>query len=297
MRSGKPFKTLPISTQTVMAYSNCSFNIRNIERKLEATCIENIPTKKFCGEDGKIYFKKTLKIDFRNQKTYLICVKGKMITLKLFPNGKLHLTGCKTLEHQRSAIITLINAIRKAHSSLEPTFLKADGPIKIILDVVMVNVDFNINFCINQRNLDKLLQNNATDFYTIYESSINNSINIKLDYDEPLNKKYEQITIQGSIEKPKILFSTTDVCNESKTNGRRTHTFLVFTSSKVIFSGRYYDNEMEIAYKKFNKFIIENKKKIEFSEKKASFNFNNIKCIENPIKIEYDANLFKQVVK
>ncbi len=108
----KPFRTLPISTQTVMAYANCRFNIVNIFDQLPIEDIGDTNIKKITGEHGKIYQLKragqvrgapTKKGHFRNQITAYIYILDKMITVKIFPTGKFHLTGCKNLKHQQDS--------------------------------------------------------------------------------------------------------------------------------------------------------------------------------------------------
>ena len=298
----KPFQTLPISTQTVMAYVNCKFNIANIFDKLpiEETGCTNM--KLIDGEQGKIYQLKragqvrgapTKKGHFRNQITAYIYVLDKMITVKIFPTGKFHLTGCKNLKHQQQAVVELTNLIRVIHTEEAPTYeMEDDQPLNITLEVVMVNVDFHLGFDVDQKKLDQLLQNESNDFYTIYETPVNTSVNIKLDYPEPADKKFQQIIIQGPADKPKVTFTTTEECPKARTKGVRTHTFLVFSSSKVIQSGRYYECEMEPAYQKFHDFIIRNRNHIELQLQEQRFDMAQLRglCGSAPLQIKVTKN-------
>ncbi len=282
----KPFKTLPISTQTVMAYVNCTFDIVAIFNKLPVEDIGNTSIKKIDGEHGKIYQLKragcvrgapTKKGDFRNQITAYIYILDKMITVKILPTGKFHLTGCKNVKHQRYAVFELINHIRRISTNAEPTFEMDDTqPINVILEVVMVNVDFHLGFDVDQKKLDKLLQYANNDFYTIYETPVNTSVNIKLDYSEPVERKFQQVIITGSPKKPKVVFTTTNSCPKARPRDTRTHTFLVFSSSKVIQSGRYYESQMELAYHKFHQFILSNRKDIELQLQEKRFDMSQL---------------------
>jgi len=294
----KPFRSLPISTQTVMAYANCTFNIEAIFNKLPVEDIGDTPIKKIDGEHGKIYQLKragkvrgvsTKKGDFRNQITAYIYILDKMITAKIFPTGKFHLTGCKHSKHQQNAVLELINHIRTANSKDEPTFKMEDqNPLNVILEVVMVNVDFHLGFDVDQKKLDKLLQCDNNEFYTIYETPVNTSVNIKLDYPDPNKKKFRQVIIEGSINKPKVTFTTTNICPKARKSNTRTHTFLVFSSSKVIQSGRYYDSEMEPAYQKFYDFISNNRKNIELKLQEQEFDMNMLTGLKQltPLQIK-----------
>lgn len=201
-----------------------------------------------------------------------------MITVKVFPTGKFHLTGCKNLEHQQQAVIELSNHIRSIHTAENPVYTIEDNdPMNIILEVVMVNVDFHLGFDVNQKELDRLLQNVSNDFYSIYDTPVNTSVNIKLDYPDPVDKKFYKIIIEGAVKNPKITYTTTIECPKAREKGTRTHTFLVFSSSKVIQSGRYYSTEMEPAYLKFHKFILDNRKKIELQLYDRSFDISQLK--------------------
>lgn len=290
--TNKPFNALPISTQTVMAYINCSFNKENLFELLPA---ENVTEKEFIlisrgkmkGEHGKFYRLKlgkkvrgapTKQGNFRNQLTVCPYIYDKIVTIKIFPTGKLHLTGCKTTQHRQEAVIVLLNHIRLCHTEDVPTYtISDDQPLNAILEVVMVNVDFHLGFDIDQEKLDRLFQSN-NEFYTVYETE-QPSVNIKLDYPDPDLKQYTKIIIDGEINNPIIKYETVNECPKAKAANTRTHTFLVFSSSKVIQSGRYYDSEMEPAYKKFREFIIKNRSKIELKLSEKKFDMSKLKGI------------------
>lgn len=280
------FKTLPISTQTVMAYINCRFNIENIETNLEYVSVPNLTEndlKKVKGKHGEIYQIKgssmtkgvpARKGHFRNQITVKIFIIDKIVTIKIFRTGKFHLTGCKDLEHQRTAAITLMNKIRGIHSSEQPTFfMENEDPLNIILEVVMTNIDFRLDFNIDQIALDSLIQHHGgNDFYTVFETTVNTSVNVKMDYDDPQKKTFEKIIFKNK----KVEYSTTNECPKMKVRDTRVHTFLVFNSSKVIQSGRFYESEMETAYLKFNKFLNDNKNQIEMKINNCKFDINQL---------------------
>lgn len=292
----KPFDGLPISTQTVMAYVNCRFDINNIFDNLPCEDIGNTSIKKIAGQHGKIYQLKragqvrgapTKKGHFRNQITAYIYILDKMITVKIFPTGKFHLTGCKNLAHQQQTIVELMKHIRKIHTEDNPTYeMEDDQPLNIILEVVMVNVDFHLGFDVDQRKLDRLLQKESNEFYTIYETPVNTSVNIKLDYPDPDEKCFQQIIIEGTPDDPEVTFTTTNECPKARVNSTRTHTFLVFSSSKVIQSGRYYESEMEPAYKKFHDFILRNRKDIELQLQEQRFDMTQLKGMGNGSQLQ-----------
>jgi len=284
--SQKSFNTLPVSTQTVMAYVNCSFNIDNIFKNLPVEELGETNIKKVIGKHGHIYQLKcagetrgiqSKKGVFRNQITASIFIIDKMITVKIFPTGKFHLTGCKNDKHQQGAVAELMHHIRRINTTESPTFTKEnDEPLNVILEVVMVNIDFHLGFDVDQEKLDEVLQHEENDFYTIYETPVNTSVNIKLDYDEPPEKKYQKVIIDGPIDNPQTIITSTTECPKARLKETRTHTFLVFSSSKVIQSGRYYNSEMEPAYKKFHEFITKHRNNIELKLKDTTFDMSKL---------------------
>jgi TATA-box binding protein (TBP) (component of TFIID and TFIIIB) len=291
----KPFKDLDISTTTCMCYINVHFNLEYIYKYIPVENITETNIKKINGTFGKIYQitppdpklgptkgipnKKRL---FRNQSSIKIFT-SKFVTIKMFAPGKLHLTGCKTLQQQKQAVAELFRHFRiinREHPN-ELAFIMKPGFDKIIatFDVVMVNVDFHLDFNIDQKKLDKLIQNDSSEFYTYYESPVTTSVNIKLDYPDPKKKTYDQIIISGEPEKQIVQDATTDKCPEAAIVETRTHTFLVFNSSKVIQSGRYYGSEMEPAYCKFNEYIQKNKANIELELSNKVFDMTKLNGI------------------
>ena len=249
-----------------------------------------VPLKKLQnGVHGRIYVgPASKKTSFRNQKQVSIFITDKIITVKIFPTGKFHLTGCKNLQHQQLAVFELLNHIRKINTPEHPTItMENDEPLNAILEVVMVNVDFHLDFDVDQRKLDKLLQGeNTSNFYTIYETPVNTSVNIKLDYPEPERKQFNQVFVLGDPENPKMELGTIADCPKARSNDTRTHTFLVFSSSKVIQSGRYYESEMEPAYQKFKDFIQNNRTKIELELEEKHFDMSTLKGLDTPLKIK-----------
>jgi len=276
------FTNLPISTQTVMAYMNCSF--KNIDKLFEMLDINNsFDTLLEAGEYGKQHAKKehgriyqakyagqvkgipSKRGGLRNQITATIFVLDKLITVKIIPTGKFHLTGCKTLEHSQKAAIELIKIIRIIDKKCDNTIIEMedDQPLNCRFQPVMINVHFHLGFDVDQNKLDMLLQNDTIDFTSIYETQVNTGVNVKMTFPEPKKVLYDQIIIKGTLKTPKYIFTTTTECPKAKPAEVRNHTFLVFSTSIVIQSGTHYTQHMGVAYQKFRKFILDNRDKIE----------------------------------
>ena len=290
------FKELSISTQTVMAYINCEFEMKNITKRL-TEYIEN--SKNNPDHNGKILSIKAPSIfytdtetgigdakkgkHFRNQITVKMLINTKIITIKIFRTGKFHMTGCKEKEHRTLGSVLLLQTIIDLSSNDTPTYIMKLNHTQphIVLEIVMTNVDFNLGFDIDQSALDNLIQKlNDPSFYSIYESCINTSVNIKMEYKDPPTKTFETITLLGNNN---FKYGTTDICPDIKPKNTRTHTFLVFSSSKVIQSGRFYNTEMEPAYNKFIDFIYKHRNEIELKTGHEPFDLSKLKCFNSTV--------------
>lgn len=151
----------------------------------------------------------------------------------------------------------------------------------MIFDVVMVNIDFNLGFKIDQLKLaDVLNETTANEFYPVFESTGSTSVNIKLDYPVPTSKRYDKYYIDPDYdsESPILQSVFTTECKKTSPKKLCTHTFLVFSSGKVIQSGAFYDTEMKTAYAKFCKFVTDHKSVIQVDlTDKSAFDFSQLR--------------------
>lgn len=286
----KEFKDLTISTRTVMAYLNCSFDLvkvsscllkyleqeKDVDKNYDGRIIDiRMPLLKSLkneNEKQKIeeYNKKSKKLHFKNQITVKMYVDNKIITAKIFRTGKFHLTGCKTENHRILGSVLLYKKIIELSNKEDPCLVMEGDKPTIILDIVMTNLDFSLGFRVDQIKLNDIIHDLVcvqdekqkqyiTSIYSIFDPSIQTSVNLKMEYPDPDIKIYEKITIQedGTFEKTQI--QNIDGVKKADT---RTHTFLIFNSGKVIQSGRFYFTHMEEAYNKFMNIIQKYKKDI-----------------------------------
>lgn len=116
--------TMKISTMTCSAkIPNCELNLWNIERYLELDeIIVGIKTNNgFKGTywTNKYKRSKNKKINsinknsFSNQISVIINTGGNYINVKIFKNGSLHLTGCKSIEMARTTVKVLLRELYK----------------------------------------------------------------------------------------------------------------------------------------------------------------------------------------
>jgi len=301
----KDFKKLPISTQAVMSYFNCTFNIKNI-KIIFAEKFTEIVNNKGIIKSGKkpviggIYQTNngTVKIKnnigkpagrnaFKeNQIAYKIYIIDKFITIKIFRTGKIHMTGCKTREHYIKTAITLFNIIKNFSKPNFQTYCpeNPNEPISIIFEKLMINVGFNINFPFDLIELDKLIQEKGHDkkIYSTYETTANNCVNIKIEYPDPKIKNFDKLTlIPNKNGEYDIETSFTDYCNKIKKKDTHEQTFMVFSSSKVILSGKFYDTQMQDAYNKIIEFMTKYRSRLEIKiDKNTKFDIHKLKGID-----------------
>jgi hypothetical protein len=276
------FKKLEITTNTIMVYTNCNFDMEKV-KQLQARVTDNLkdPIDKIHGE---LYIEKSdvgSAKRFRNQIHVRIFAIDKCVATKIFKTGKLHFTGCKTTEHAHKAAVALIKKLKEldAIQDLESD----DDNITITFETVMVNVGFELDFTVDREKLDNIIQKSSLEnVYSIYEPDSQTSVNLKMVYKDPVKKTFDQIVLKpnGEYYQHKV-----DSSPKSKKVEEREHTFLVFGGSnkgktkhksKVIQSGRYYDTQMEPAFKKFLNFINENRTDIEMKSDQKNFDISQL---------------------
>jgi TATA-box binding protein (TBP) (component of TFIID and TFIIIB) len=276
------FKKLEITTHTIMVYVNCMFDMEKIKAglKINTTTDLKMVSDKIHGElytDNSATSGNASR--FRNQIPVRIFVINKTVAIKIFKTGKLHITGCKTMEHAYQASVELMKKFKNIGAIIDCE----NTDLEITFETVMANIGFELDFIINREKLDNLIQKSGfNDMYSIFEPITQTSVNVKMRYADPENKFYNQVVL-----KPDNSYTLIQVpeCPKAKIRPEREHTFLVFGGSnkgkvkhksKVIQSGRYYDTHMEPAFKNFLDFVHKNKDLIEMKKEESSFNINDL---------------------
>jgi len=229
------FESLPkdvlISTITVVCKTNTKFISENILKYFKI----NNDAIIFNGEKTKKKKRKRQKDKryFYNQISFRVKVKSKNkpIHVKLFVNGSLHITGCKTIENINEVINVVFEKLRKlyaikinGHFEEKPMITDINGLEIKTIDIVMINSSFKIPLCINRHNLFVLLQSNK----------------IQCNFD-PQN--YAPVTIKFE-------------CND------KIITILIFEKGSIIIAGATNCNHIKTAYTFINKFIYSNIKNV-----------------------------------
>ena len=224
------FNDVPVSTQTIISVSNLKFNLNTMYQYLPIT--DYVIVKKKRGRKKKVEIvnpnqniapgsiisvqNKTnirgsiLKESKKKNKTYflnsitivMVLENGKLINSKISQNGKLQITGCKNMNHCFEMIRHLFKHMKENEVQIgQPMFSLKYGSKStnrnptFIFNVVMKNIDFKMNFNINREKLNQFV-NCHTEFCSLFESSVNTGVNIK---------------IKSNISKPYVFFLRGDL--------------------------------------------------------------------------------------
>lgn len=274
--SDKSFSELPVSTRTIIAYTNFSFNLKNIFDNLPLVDVEGLlaEKKKPSIPPGSIYAVKLgkkvrgyteNKRSFFNSLTFSMFVwKQKLINIKVFTNGTLHITGCKSDDQLcMKAIYYFYRALREGNE--EYGYYEQDDigfnrivnvpdegqedMMRFTLTTVMKNVNFQLGFNIDLIRLNTYFREN-TEFLTTFDPDFNTGCNLKLEctHFKDLPILYVRIHPNRTVLYRYITIS--DILDTRMKKKDKFATFLVFTSGKCIMISPSW-NEMEEQYQTF----------------------------------------------
>lgn len=233
-------------------------------------------TKYFCTNCEKYYTLKQLKkiLNFLNQVSIVMSLGKLNVHIMMFKDN-FKIAGCKGDRDAEETVKILWSYIEKIEGAynikknhlgnLDPTFL---------FRPVMRNVDFKLGFFIDREELNKLMNRkefNHIVFMSQCETTGHTNVNIKMYCNRPENYEYEYIIINSE----NYTYGTIKE-NFYKLEKRKNDkiTFIVFSSSEIILSGRY-DSEMERAYNFFIENVFKNKALIEEKIKKPNIDLES----------------------
>jgi TATA-box binding protein (TBP) (component of TFIID and TFIIIB) len=189
---------LTISTMTITGRFDTVFNLENISKylRLRKNAIVGvkhhlinraiiIPNKKKKEKKGKI--------GFFNQATVLAQIaKDKSINIKVFRNGAIQMTGCRSTDDCNKAVSILCNELKriraiylpKENKIVEKPFVSIPENLSVDkaykFNIVMINSNINLGFTVNRDNLYQVLLNGDADCR--YDPVKHASVDIKYNY-------------------------------------------------------------------------------------------------------------------
>lgn len=251
-----------ISTMTIICKIDTEFNVKNIGQYLELS-YGKIHSVNFgdAPETNNVIMKKKKKkkktnneqnnneknndepdVDKPNKKRkkhffnqVSVTIKsptGKLINIKLFLNGSIHMTGCKNFSHTMEALHCLFDELKKSKyiysttkkKIIEKPFVKNKDALVIDklfkMKVVMINTNFDIDYVVSRDKLYEFTKNN--DIVASYDPNVHACVNIKCKY------KKKKISV------------------------------FVFESGSIIITGVSNSDHVNYAYEFINKLLLSN---------------------------------------
>lgn len=199
---------MTISTMTLSCKVNTQFNCKNIARYVDLSYGGILSVK--CGSDDNTKTNRTLlpkkqktgkpkkkKSVFYNQVSMYVMVKGKNkkpVSVKLFLNGAIQMTGCKTIAHAIEALSKIFIELRKIKAIItskhyclrvvEQNFVTNRDVLNVKhvknISVAMINSNFSINFKIDRAKLHNLML--VEGYEVSYDPEKHACVNIKYDH-------------------------------------------------------------------------------------------------------------------
>ena len=192
---------LTISTMTVTCSFDTLFNVQNINNYMELKFggilyikygdVNNIRSLIKVKKKNKKTKKKSK--SFYNQATVITDTENKKrINTKLFKNGSIQMTGCKSLEHCIESLKLLcieLKKVKAVYNKKERKIVRKpfiSNPENMCLDRVnnfkirMINSNFDVGFLVNRQILFDIL--NKKSIICTYEPCIHACVNVKYNY-------------------------------------------------------------------------------------------------------------------
>lgn len=193
---------------------------------------------------------------------------NKFKNVKIYSNGKMQITGCKSDEQYYSTVIAVFNLLSTVQEYTGRTIVQCDEPVfKAVFNTVMQNMDFNMGFSIFRNKLDHFI-NNHTEFRSVFDGTNNPGVNIRIPISETDSKlmslEYNRTTKQTT----RGFVNYADYMHLIKGKKEREHTFLIFHTGHVIFTSAGPDME-SVFYRVIN-MLTQNRQLFEVKEAAAA---------------------------
>jgi len=195
-------KNLKISTLSACCKLNITIYLQNIFDYMDLDN-NNINTIKYCNKINSIINitvkkkkKKNANKVFFNQLTMLIYsnYSKKNINLKLFKNGSIQMSGCKSIEDCIDVINKLKEKLSKIYARIENNkivekpFIEENKELLISdFKIILINSNFKIPYSIKREELYRILLEDKINCR--YEPCIHACVNIKYNDNEDVNMK------------------------------------------------------------------------------------------------------------
>lgn len=276
------FKDLPISTITIMVYTDMTIDLpalfgfleplvteprtilktgRNLRKNIVANYGDILSINlrnQIRGIDMRKQTSKKKRMDFFLNQVSMEIFFDTIINIMIFKSS-MKIVGCRR-EEQITEIVSFL--WRNIFSKVIP---KPHAPVRFLIETVMLNVGFKIPFLVDRLSINLFMNSEEMAnrvFLSQFETTEHTNVNIKFRSTKPSDFEYPVIIVQPD---DTIQHSSTNVNSFREGIERRKVsciTFIVFSSSQVIMSGRY-KSDMEKCYNFFMEQLMKNRNKIE----------------------------------
>jgi len=266
-----PFDDISVSTKTVIARTNATYNIHSLFEKLPVMPYIVVPKNRGSRKkgfrppvedpnqhlpDGSIitlkYFEAVRGTDlkkkrsskyFRNALSVVMRVGGKLVNFKLSKNGKFQMTGVKKDSHAVDCVKYIWKYILDTGDHTLYNLESVD--LDVVVKVVMTNIDFSLGFRVHRESLDQYF-NKHTAYHSLLETSFGyTGVNIKFPCFPNMDQKLQRYSLnietrewqQSDVALGKYIEILPPAELSKEKNKTRYNTFLVFHSGNVIMSG------------------------------------------------------------
>tara|TARA_Y100000389_G_scaffold108089_1_gene105232 strand:+ start:25 stop:816 length:792 start_codon:yes stop_codon:yes gene_type:complete len=188
---------------------------------------------------------------FDNQATVFIKLKDETYAnMKIFKNGKIQMTGLKSIDNGIEAINVLIDYIRNIHTEKNKIIEKVDEVKLTNYKICLINSDFKFDYKIKRNDLFKFITNN-TDLVCSYEPCIYPGVKIQYFY----NNDNDGVC------------KCSEYCdNKKKTSNCSKITIAIFESGCTIITGAKNINQINTTYGFINNLVNNNIKSFKKKE-------------------------------
>lgn len=206
---------------------------------------------------------------FLNQLTIVLSIgKQPLLNVMLFKDN-FKIAGCKDVDDAADAVLALWDVF---FSKSPSSWKLKDGQKEpgFIFETVMRNVDFKLGFPIERISLNNLMNSDEFShniFMSQYESTGHTNVNIKMFSHVPESFRYDCLKIPTNGKDPYFTKVKTNIFKSKKKREKdekdeKYITFIVFSSSEIILSGRYNQNMKEM-YEFFVDVVFRHRQDIE----------------------------------
>lgn len=294
------FSDIKVSTKTIIAYSNLKIDVEKFYKYTPISNYTVIPKKRGrkCKNSNEEYNKEVkvgsiicvrdkvnhrgviLKVKkkssgsyFLNSLTVVVVISDKkIINLKVSSNGKFQITGCKSDDHYIQGVRYVIKAMKDTELLTGEKIYEVNTKYgytepMVLFNVVMNNIDFKLGFSIHREYFDTFI-NKHTEFKSFFDASVGTGVNCKIKneniYDELLDQivyKDDGTEVITKVESKELLKFLEEKQLKKELKKEKYHTFLVFSTSAVIYSGS--GKDMKKVFQYFLDTVTNNRSKFE----------------------------------